>query len=153
MQFGVALISFYPLKIVSSRSGEVEIIPTFTFVISSIFSIYLFSKALNFEISKDDILNKKPFLFFKNEDEKVYQYLDKNRKNILLVVGASWKSKMYSKEKFVKIVQNLKENFFIAWGNEEEKEIAQFICYNSDANVLPKIDLNTLKALIRKVVS
>ena len=58
---------------------------------------------------------------------------------------------MYSKEKFVKIVQNLKENFFIAWGNEEEKEIAQFICDNSDAKVLPKIDLNTLKALISKV--
>lgn len=112
---------------------------------------YLFSKALNFEISKDDILNKKPFLFFKNEDEKVYQYLDETRKNILLVVGASWKSKMYSKEKFVKIVQNLKENFFIAWGNEEEKEIAEFICDNSDAIVLPKIDLNTLKALISRV--
>ena len=112
---------------------------------------YLFSKALNFEISKDDILNKKPFLFFKNEDEKVYQYLDETRKNILLVVGASWKSKMYSKEKFVKIVQNLKENFFIAWGNEEEKDIAEFICDNSDAIVLPKIDLNTLKALISRV--
>ena len=58
---------------------------------------------------------------------------------------------MYSKEKFVKIVQNLKENFFIAWGNEEEKEIAEFICDNSDAIVLPKIDLNTLKALISRV--
>ena len=45
---------------------------------------------------------------------------------------------MYSKEKFVKIVQNLKENFFIAWGNEEEKEIAEFICDNSDAIVLQR---------------
>ena len=57
---------------------------------------------------------------------------------------------MYSKEKFVKIVQNLKRIFF-AWGNEEEKEIAEFICDNSDAIVLPKIDLNTLKALISRV--
>ena len=57
---------------------------------------------------------------------------------------------MYSKEKFVKIVQNLKENFYCL-GNEEEKEIVEFICDNSDAIVLPKIDLNTLKALISRV--
>ena len=52
---------------------------------------------------------------------------------------------MYSKEKFVKIVQNLKENFLLLEEMKEEKEIAEFICDNSDAIVLPKIDLNTLK--------
>ncbi|WP_198305484.1 lipopolysaccharide heptosyltransferase I [Arcobacter vandammei] len=112
---------------------------------------YLLSQALNFDISKDEILAKEPFLFYKNEDEKIYEYLKKDKKNILLVVGASWKSKMYSKEKFAKIVDSLDENFLIAWGNEEEKEIAIFISQNSKALVLPKIDLNSLKALVSKV--
>ena len=53
--------------------------------------------------------------------KKVYQYLDETRKNILLVVGAGWKSKMYSKEKFVKNSTKFKENFLFAWGNEKRK--------------------------------
>src|SRR5574344_1540249 len=112
---------------------------------------YLFSKSLDLDIKKDDILNKKPFLYYKNEDEVIYDFLDINRKNILLVVGASWKSKIYSKEKFAKIVESLNENFLIVWGNEEKKQIADFIGANSKALVLPKIDLNSLKALVSKV--
>ena len=112
---------------------------------------YLLSKALGFEITKDEILNKEPFLFFKDEDEIIYEYLKSDKKNILLVVGASWKSKIYSKEKFAKIVDSLNENFLIVWGNEEEKQIADFIGANSKALVLPKLSLNSLKALVSKV--
>lgn len=112
---------------------------------------YLFSKALYLDIKKDDILNKKPFLYYKNEDEIIYDFLDINRKNILLVVGASWKSKIYSKEKFAKIVDSIDENFLIAWGSEEEKEMANYISLNSKALTLPKLDLNSLKALVSKV--
>ena len=112
---------------------------------------FLISKALGFEITKDEILNKEPFLFFKDEDEIIYEYLKSDKKNILLVVGASWKSKIYSKEKFAKIVDSLNENFLIVWGNEEEKQIADFIGANSKALVLPKLSLNSLKALVSKV--
>jgi len=109
------------------------------------------SEPLGFEISKDDILQKKPFLFYKNEDKIVYEYLKSDKKNILFVVGASLDSKMYSKEKFVKIASSLDENFLILWGNDKEKEIAKFISQNSKALILPKIDLNSLKALVSKV--
>lgn len=112
---------------------------------------YLFSKAFDLDIKKDDILNKKPFLYYKNEDKIIYDFLDINRKNILLVVGASWKSKIYSKEKFAKIVDSIDENFLVAWGSEEEKEMANYISLNSKALVLPKLDLNSLKALVSKV--
>ncbi|RXI28658.1 lipopolysaccharide heptosyltransferase I [Aliarcobacter trophiarum] len=112
---------------------------------------FLISKALNFDISKDDILNKKPFLFYKDEDKTNYEYLSKDKKNILLIIGASWKSKIYSKEKFARIVNSLDENFLIVWGNEEEKQIADFIRENSKVSVLPKLDLNSLKALVSKV--
>ncbi|MFW3427243.1 lipopolysaccharide heptosyltransferase I [Aliarcobacter butzleri] len=114
-------------------------------------NVKVLSQALNFEITKDDILNKKAFLFYKNENEVIYEYLSKDKKNVLFVIGASWPSKMYSKEKFAKIINNLDENCLITWGNESEKDIADFIANISKAKVLPKLDLNSLKAIMSKV--
>ncbi|MBF7071132.1 lipopolysaccharide heptosyltransferase I [Aliarcobacter butzleri] len=114
-------------------------------------NVKVLSQALNFEITKDDILNKKPFLFYKNENEVIYEYLSKDKKNVLFVIGASWPSKMYSKEKFAKIINNLDENCLITWGNEAEKDIADFIANISKAKVLPKLDLNSLKTIMSKV--
>ena len=108
------------------------------------------SSALGFEISKEDILNKEAFLFFKDEDSVINDYLSNDKKNVVFVIGASWPSKMYSKEKFAKIVQSLNCNCMIVWGSDEENTIARFIQSNSDAKVLPKINLNTLKALMSK---
>lgn len=110
-----------------------------------------FAEALDFNISHENILNKEPFLFYKDENRVIYDYLEKNRKNILLVVGASWPSKIYPKEKFAKLVSSIDENFLLIWGNEQEKEMAKFIGQNSKAKVLPKIDLNSLKALVSQV--
>lgn len=114
-------------------------------------NVKVLSQALNFEITKDDILNKKAFLFYKNENEVIYEYLSKDKKNVLFVIGASWPSKMYSKEKFAKIINNLDENCLITWGNEAEKDIANFVANISKAKVLPKLDLNSLKAIMSKV--
>ncbi|MCG3666210.1 lipopolysaccharide heptosyltransferase I [Aliarcobacter butzleri] len=114
-------------------------------------NVKVLSQALNFEITKNDILNKKPFLFYKNENEVIYEYLSKDKKNVLFVIGASWPSKMYSKEKFAKIINNLDENCLITWGNESEKDIADFIANISKVKVLPKLDLNSLKAIMSKV--
>ncbi|MCT7626465.1 lipopolysaccharide heptosyltransferase I [Aliarcobacter butzleri] len=114
-------------------------------------NVKVLSQALNFEITKNDILNKKPFLFYKNENEVIYEYLSKDKKNVLFVIGASWPSKMYSKEKFAKIINNLDENCLITWGNEAEKDIADFIANISKAKILPKLDLNSLKAIMSKV--
>lgn len=114
-------------------------------------NVKILSQALNFEITKDDILNKKPFLFYKNENEVIYEYLSKDKKNVLFVIGASWPSKIYSKEKFAKIINNLDENCLITWGNEAEKDIANFVANISKAKVLPKLDLNSLKAIMSKV--
>lgn len=112
----------------------------------------ILSEPLNFTISKKDILNKKPFLFFKNEDRKIYEFLSNDKKNILLIVGASWVSKMYSNEKFANITNSLNENYLIAWGSEAEKQIANKIANDSsNVTVLPKLDLNNLKALVSKV--
>lgn len=108
------------------------------------------STPLGFEITKEEIINKEPFLFFKNENPIIEEYLQKDKKNIVCVIGASWISKMYSKEKFIHVINALNENTLIVWGNEFEHTIAQYIASKSNAKVLPKIDLNSLKALISK---
>jgi heptosyltransferase-1 len=108
------------------------------------------SEPLEFEITEEEIINKEPFLFFENENPIIEEYLHSDKKNIVCVIGASWISKMYSKEKFIHIINALDENSLVVWGNEFEHTIAEYIASKSVAKVLPKIDLNTLKALISK---
>ena len=81
----------------------------------------ILSIPLNFNISKEDILEKKAFLFYKNEDSLIYDYIKKDTKNVLFVIGASWDSKIYSKEKFVKVINSLNENCLVLFGKEKEK--------------------------------
>ena len=114
-------------------------------------NIKIFSSSLNFIVSTEDILNKNPFLFYLNEDNIIYDYLSKDKKNILFVIGASLDSKIFSKEKFIRIIEAIEGNCLILWGSEKEKDIANFIASLSNAKILPKMDLNSLKALISKV--
>ncbi len=104
--------------------------------------------SLGLKVSKEELLMKEPFLYFHNEQGEIYTYIKGEKRNIVFVIGASWPSKMYSKEKFAKIISSLDENCLIIWGNQEEKKIADEIALNSCAKVLPKLDLNSLKALI-----
>ncbi len=109
----------------------------------------LVSKALKFDFKEEEIINKKPFLFYTLKDLKTTkEHIDPKKKNILFIVGSSWKSKMYPKEKFVEIANHIDANINICWGNEEERKIAKFISENSKAKKLPKLNLNQLKAII-----
>ena len=100
--------------------------------------------------SMEDIKNKKSFIFFK-ENNNLQRYISKEKKNIIFVIGASWKSKMYPKEKFINIANSLDENILIIWGNDSEKEIALEISSKSKAIIIEKISLNDLKCLVSKV--
>jgi heptosyltransferase-1 len=111
-------------------------------------NVSVICESLDIKVSKEDILKKEPFLYYENEPRELYSYLRSANNSILFVIGASWPSKMYSKEKFAKIINCLNENCLITWGNEEEKEIATEIALDSSAIVLPKLDLNSLKAVI-----
>ncbi|OUR73979.1 lipopolysaccharide heptosyltransferase I, partial [Arcobacter sp. 31_11_sub10_T18] len=73
-------------------------------------NVKVISEALNIEVKEEDIINKKAFLFYKNEDKTIYNFISKNKKNILFVIGASKKNKMYSKEKFANIIKNINAN-------------------------------------------
>ena len=109
------------------------------------------SEPLDVSITSEMILDKEAFLFYKNEDTQIEKYLSSDKKNIIFVIGSTWESRNYPKEKFVEIANALKENALIVWGEKKEQEKAQWIESNSKyAKALPKIDLNTLKAIIAK---
>ena len=109
------------------------------------------SEPLEVEITTQMIIDKKPFLFYANEDKVLEEYLSKKKKNIIFVISSTWESRNYPKEKFVEIANHLKENILVAWGGEEEREKAQWIeAHSNYATALPKINLNSLKAVIAK---
>lgn len=107
------------------------------------------SKPLGIGITKEQIFNKDPFLFFSNEDPSIYNFLLKDRINVVMVIGSTWDSRNYPISKFITIAEALKENCLVVWGNEQEKSKAEWMAKQSRyIQVMPKLDLNSLKALI-----
>ena len=108
------------------------------------------SKPLNLNINSQMILDKKAFLFYE-EDNTLEEHLSKEKKNIIFVIGSTWESRNYPKEKFLEVANHLKENTLVAWGNEEEREKALWLEeHSSYIKALPKINLNGLKSIIAK---
>jgi len=99
-------------------------------------------RPLHVEYTKENILNKKPFLYSSVHVEQNLEYG-------VFVVGASRENKMYPKEKFVELADKLQKHIVVVWGNESEKELATFIASNSEyAHIAPKGNLDKLKNII-----
>lgn len=115
-------------------------------------NLELVKKSLKTDMDQEMVFSKKPSLFYSEKSqESIKQHLDKTKKNIILIMGSSWKSKIYPKEKFLNITKKIDANFLLSWGNEEEKNSALFIKENSsNTTLLPRMNLDELKALISK---
>lgn len=111
----------------------------------------ILSSPLGIDITTEQILGKKPFLFFNNENPQIYDFLVKDKANIVLVIGSTWDSRNYPAAKFVKIAEALQQNCLVIWGSDQEKATAEWMAMQSELiKVMPKLDLNSLKALIAK---
>lgn len=105
---------------------------------------FIVSDALKFKITDSMILNKKPI--FEVTEEFIFQ---KEKKNVAFVIGASWNSKIYPKELVAHVCNALQEEIYIIWGNDKEREEAEWICEHSIyATLAPKLDLAQLVAFI-----
>ena len=108
---------------------------------------FLVADGLGFVIDDEMLLNKKPV--FETID---YPLQKSDKKNIAIVIGASWESKKYPKESIAKLCNELKENCIIIWGSEAEKQDGDWICENSSYAIMaPKLSLNELVSLISSV--
>ena len=103
----------------------------------------LVSEALNITITKEELLKKEPFLFTNSSvflPKKTY---------IVFVVGSTWESRNYPKEKFVKVANILKKDCIVIWGNEQERQKAEWMSGESSyISVAPRLNLDDLKYVI-----
>lgn len=112
----------------------------------------LAAQSLGFSFDEQELVEKKPFLYYGAEDEVISRDCFRcDKKNVIFVVGSTWESRNYPKEKLVTVANSLKENILICWGNQSEYESAQYIAKHSPyASVLPKMNLNQLKAAVSR---
>ncbi len=106
------------------------------------------SEPLGVEITPAMIQAKKPFLFYEEAPE-IVPYLREDTPMVIFVIGSTWESRNYPKEKFAQIADALRANILVVWGSETERERAVWIAQQSRyATALPPLNLNALKALI-----
>ena len=109
------------------------------------------SKPLGFNITSDQILDKNPFLYNDKPNPQLDEFFPKNRNTIIFVIGSTWESRNYPIAKFMNIAQNLSADCLTLWGNEQEQAKADWMSKQcANIKVLPKLDLNDLKAIIGK---
>lgn len=94
--------------------------------------------SLNLNIFQEDILRKKPHLFFKDKSFS-------SNGNTIFVVGSSMPQKNYPKEKFLDLAKNIDGEISIIWGSKVELEIAEWLSANCNKiSLAPKMNLDQL---------
>ena len=106
--------------------------------------------AVNFISDKEEIKYKKPFLYTK--ENYSFPYLSKNKKNVILIPGASHVSKQFPAYKFAELSLMFDINFLVIWGNKQEKNLADKIKLLSPKSfICDKLSISLLISLIKQV--
>ncbi len=108
-------------------------------------NIKVLCEPLDIRISKEEILNKEKFLYFKTSEDLPIEI----KEYILFVVGASVSNKIYPKERFLEVAKALDEKILIVWANDYEHEVALYLEKETDHIVAcPKLNLDELKRVV-----
>ena len=112
-------------------------------------NVTVIAQPLGIKISQRQILDKSPFLFSHDLDD-LDTYFPIDKPNVLFVIGSTWPSRNYPKEKYLHIIEALNTNSLIIWGNTQEHEDAKWIANRTKkATIIPKMGLNDLKSTIK----
>jgi len=105
--------------------------------------------ALDLPFKFEEVRDKLPFLYSNNIHST--QCLSNLKKNIVLVPGASFVAKRYAVKSFAKLTNLLDANYFIVWGSDEEKLLAEKIKNLSpNINICEKLSIEGLIDLVSK---
>lgn len=114
-------------------------------------NVAVIGQPLDVFITEQQIINKEPFLFYQQELTTIGSFFSDKQKNIIFVIGSTWPSRNYPKEKYLRVIQGLQAQSLIIWGNNDEKQAADWIANRTDkATVLPKLNFDQLKAVLAK---
>ena len=114
-------------------------------------NVAVLTQPLGISVSQQQIIDKQPFLFYQPAGAAIDDYLIAGQQQVLLVIGSTWPSRNYPKQQYLEVVQGLTANCLICWGSEQERQDGEWIAERSNAKLLPRLNLNDLKALIAKV--
>ena len=105
--------------------------------------IELLCSPFDIKVSKKELIEKEKFLYSKNNFPILKQpYL-------LFVIGSTWESRNYPKEKFLELAEKLQKKCFVIWGTDEEKNVSDWLCNKSKyINPLSKMSLSDLIVII-----
>lgn len=113
-------------------------------------NIQLINFALGIDIEKEQVKQKKSFLI--PENISYLPNLGRAKKYILLITGASFKSKIYPARKYIELINKIDANFLLVWGNDEEKKFVNDIALEVDnVFIFEKLNLISLISLISQV--
>ena len=106
-------------------------------------NIKVLCEPLGIKVNSEQIIKKKKFLFSNSvitDMPEVYN---------LFVIGSTWQSRNYPKEKFVELADELKIPSYIVWGSPDEELKAIWMETKSEyLHVLSRGSLNDLKKVI-----
>ncbi|HQB40073.1 MAG TPA: lipopolysaccharide heptosyltransferase I [Deltaproteobacteria bacterium] len=108
------------------------------------------SLGLPFELS--DLARPEPFLFAQPDDFSISAPLFSDRQpNVIIVPGTSAANKNYPAEGFARLAEQLNANIMLCHGNQQEQETAcRIAALAANTTVLPRLNLNQLKAAISR---
>ena len=113
-------------------------------------NIALVEFAIGLHVNEQDIINKDPMLF--SSQKYLMADLSVTKKNVLIIPGASHKSKCYPILNLVKLTELIDENFLIIWGNEKEQMMANKIkMLSPKVHVCNKLSIDSLISLISQM--
>ena len=108
-------------------------------------NVKVLCEPLDVSVTSEDILNKEPFLVSASDVENLPQDF------LVFVIGSTWESRNYPKEKFVELAEALQKETLVVWGSEEEKQKALWMQEQSNLiQVPPRGSLDQLKYVISK---
>jgi heptosyltransferase I len=113
-------------------------------------NVSLVEFAIGLNVNEQDIINKAPLLF--SSQKYLMADLSETKKNVLIIPGASNKSKCYPISNLAKLTELIDANFIIIWGNEKEKMMAdQIKIISPKVNVCDKLSIDSLISLISQM--
>ena len=113
-------------------------------------NIILISKALELSNINNSLIDKKPYLF--SDKNYFIKSGTITKHKILLIPGASFETKSYPIEKFAKFANKIDANFFVIWGNNNEKLMVKKLqSLSSNVQIIDKLPLNELISFISQM--
>jgi len=113
-------------------------------------NIALIAFALKIDIKDINLQFKKSFLH--PIENLKFESISNKKHNILLILGASFESKIYPVESFVEVVKSMDANFLVIWNTNKEKNNANKIkLLAPEVIVLKKLFLHELVSLVSQV--